>query len=55
MKPITLMMEAVRTSEASVYSNETIRRYILKVSHVSTADMLHYEQTASFFVKIDNQ
>jgi hypothetical protein len=27
---MTLMMEAVRTSETSIYSNETTRRYIQK-------------------------
>jgi hypothetical protein len=33
---ITLMMEAVRTSEISVYSNETTRRYIPEGSHFYT-------------------
>jgi hypothetical protein len=30
----TLMMETVRTSETSVYSNETIRIYITEDSHL---------------------
>jgi hypothetical protein len=33
---ITLKMEAVRTSETSVYSNETTRRYISEESHLHT-------------------
>jgi hypothetical protein len=32
----TLMMEAVRTSETSVYSNETTWRYIPEDSHFHT-------------------
>jgi hypothetical protein len=31
---ISLMMEAVRTSETLVYSNETTRRYILEGSYL---------------------
>jgi N-dimethylarginine dimethylaminohydrolase len=33
---IALMMEAVRTSEASAYSNEITRRYIPEVCHLHT-------------------
>jgi hypothetical protein len=33
IRVIILMMEAVRTSETSVYSNETARRYIPEGSH----------------------
>jgi hypothetical protein len=32
--PITLMMEAVRTSKTSVYSNETTRRNVPESSHL---------------------
>jgi hypothetical protein len=32
---ISLMMEAVRTSETSVYSNETTRRYVPEGSHLN--------------------
>jgi hypothetical protein len=34
MMIITLMMEAVRTCETSVYSNKTTRRYIPEGSHL---------------------
>jgi gamma-glutamylcysteine synthetase len=33
---ITLMMDAVHTSETSVYFNETIRRYISQGCHLHT-------------------
>jgi hypothetical protein len=33
---ITLMIDAVRISETSVYSNETIQRYILEYSKLNT-------------------
>jgi hypothetical protein len=33
---ITAMMQAVRASETSVYSNETTRRYVHEGSHLHT-------------------
>jgi len=37
------MMERVRTSETSVYSNETTRHYIPEGSNLDTHDWLHWE------------
>jgi hypothetical protein len=36
---ITLMMEAVRTYETSVYSNDTTLRYIPEDSHLHSQDV----------------
>jgi hypothetical protein len=40
---IMAMMEAVRTSETSAYSNETTRRYIPEGSHLHQLDTLEPE------------
>jgi hypothetical protein len=39
---ITLMMEAVHTSETSVYSNEATWLYIPEGSHLQVSLMLHF-------------
>jgi hypothetical protein len=49
------MMEAVRTSETSVYSNETIRRYIpegfnLHVYIVRESYKIHENKTQSYWL-----